>query len=391
MAEGEAKSQDTAAEASQLVQDRDRFRDFAESAADWYWEQGPDLRFTEITGVDLEHRLTPLPLRFIGYTRREMKPPGVSAEQWAEHEADLAARRPFRNFRYERVEPNGRRRYLSVSGLPIFDVDGVFQGYRGVGRDETELREALAKLQAQTEELRLARLDAEAASRAKTSFLANMSHEFRTPLNAIMGFAEIIRDRRFGDKDIARYAEYAGDIFDSGDALLGMINLILDLSKIEARGYDVEPEEISLNGFLLDRIHLFSVQAERGQVALNHQIEPDLKLMTDRRGLNHIVNNLLSNAIKFTEPGGLVEIRAGRLDKGGLYVVVQDTGVGMSEAFLERALRPFEQLETGLDRRHGGTGLGLSIASAYAEILGARLEISSQESVGTRSSLVFLQ
>lgn len=386
MAEGDGETRRPDA---QIALDRDRFRDFAESAADWYWEQDADLRFTEITGVDLEHRLTPLPLRFIGYTRREMNPPGVSEEQWAAHEADLAARRPFRNFRYERVEPSGRRRYLSVSGLPIFDADGVFQGYRGVGRDETELREALAKLQARTEDLRLARLDAEAASRAKTSFLANMSHEFRTPLNAIMGFAEIIRDRRFGDRDIARYAEYAGDIVDCGEALLSMINQILDLSRIEARSYEVHPEMIDLDSFLIDCVHLFSVQAERGRIRLSRQIEPGLTLRTDRRGLSHIVTNLISNAVKFTEPGGMVEVQAGRRAEGGLFLIVRDTGVGMSPAFLERALRPFEQVETGLERRHGGTGLGLSIASAYAEILGAVLEVSSEERVGTRSSLMF--
>ena len=386
MTDGEEKRR---RQEAQVALDRDRFRDFAESAADWYWEQDADLRFVAITGVDIEHRLTPLPLRFIGYTRREMNPPGVSEEQWAAHEADLAARRPFRNFRYERLEPSGRRRYLSVSGLPIFDAEGVFLGYRGVGRDETELREALAKLQAQTEDLRFARLDAEAASRAKTSFLANMSHEFRTPLNAIMGFAEIIRDRRFGDHDIARYAEYAADIVDCGEALLQMINQILDLSRIEARSYEVKPETIDLNGFLQDCVHLFSVQADRGQVRLNHQIEPGLTLRTDRRALSHIVTNLISNAIKFTERGGFVELKAESQADGELFLQVRDTGVGMSPAFLERALRPFEQLETGLDRRHGGTGLGLSIASAYAEILGARLEVSSEEGVGTRCSLRF--
>jgi signal transduction histidine kinase len=386
MAEGDEKAR---RQEAQVALDRDRFRDFAESSADWYWEQDADLRFVEITGVDLEHRLTPLPLRFIGFTRREMNPPGVSEEQWAAHEADLAARRPFRNFRYERVELSGRRRYLSVSGLPIFDADGVFRGYRGVGRDETEMREALAKLQAQTEELRLARLDAESASRAKTSFLANMSHEFRTPLNAIMGFAEMIRDRRFGDDDIARYAEYAGDIVDCGEALLQMINQILDLSRIEARRYEVSLEAIDLKEFLTERVRLFALQAERQQLQLIQEIEPGLTVTTDRRALSHIVNNLLSNAVKFTGRGGLVELTAGRQAEAGLLLTVRDTGVGMSAAFLQRALRPFEQMETGLNRRHGGTGLGLSIASGYAEILGARLQVSSEEGVGTRCRLTF--
>ncbi len=372
-----------------LMAERNRFRDFADCAADWYWEQDADLRYVEITGVDLEHRRQPAPTRFIGLTRREMNPPGVSEEQWAQHEADLAARRPFRNFRYERIDVDGKRHYLSVSGTPIIDENGEFKGYRGIGRNETELRQALAMLQAQAAELRIARVEAEAANHAKSNFLANMSHEFRTPLNAIMGFAEIIRDRRFGDCGLERYSDYAADIYQCGQSLLEMISDLLDLSKIEARRYTVGIEEVGLREFLDDCIHVSSILAVQGGVSLHCEVEPGLRLSTDRRGLRHIITNLISNSVKFTEAGGSVWVKARSHGRSQISIVVEDTGVGMSAEFLKRAFEPFEQADSALSRRHGGTGLGLSVASAYAKLLGARLKVRSREGVGTRFAVIF--
>ena len=185
---------------------------FAELSADWFWEQDADLRFVRDANIPL----TSLPTD-VGKTRWDFADPAMSPERWDAHKADLAARRPFRDFRWERLRTDGKRRYMSTSGAPIFDEAGTFLGYHGTGRDITADVEV-------ADELRRAKERAEAASRAKSEFLTNMSHELRTPLNAIIGFAELIQDQERAGRNGNKYAEWAGDILISGRHLLHVIN-----------------------------------------------------------------------------------------------------------------------------------------------------------------------
>jgi cell cycle sensor histidine kinase DivJ len=229
--------------------------------------------------------------------------------------------------------------------------------------------------------LEAARAEAEARDAGKTRFLANMSHELRTPLNAVIGFSDIMRQRLFGPLPV-RYAEYADSIHEAGGHLLGLINDVLDVSKIEAERYELSRDVFDARDPVSAAVALIRVTANEKGVALNSLLPDDpLTVDADRRALKQITLNLLSNAIKFTPPGGSVTLT---LDAIGPYLelVVSDTGVGIARKDLKRLGRPFEQAG-GSEQRAQGTGLGLSLVRALSELHGGRMNIDSTLGEGT--------
>jgi len=248
--------------------------------------------------------------------------------------------------------------------------------------DATERRQ-------QERALRQAKEAAEAANRAKTQFLANMSHELRTPLNAIIGFSEVISNKLFGDLN-DRYRDYAGDIVASGRHLLGLINDILDLSKIDLGQTTLSEGEVDLERAVQSCQRLMYERAERGGVQVVASLPADLpKLWADETKVKQIVLNLLSNAVKFTERGGKVTINAAALADGGLTLTLTDTGIGMRPEDIPKAMTPFGQLESTFERRFEGTGLGLPLVQRLVELHGAELKIDSQLGEGTRAQIRF--
>jgi len=354
-----------------------RFRDFANAASDYFWEMDRDLRFayfspnfTAITGVRQEVLL--------GKTRRETGIPDVDPRAWRRHLADLDAHRPFRHFVHPRVRDDGRRIYLSISGKPVYDAAGEFQGYRGSGSDITE---AMRSEQA----LRDAKERAEAANQAKSNFLALMSHELRTPLNAILGFSEMISAGVFGPAGDARYTEYAVDIHRSGEHLLALINDILDLSKIEAGRFDLKLADVDVAAVVSECVTMIEPMAGKNDLTVDLQMPDGLPpLRCDPRALQQILFNLLSNATKFTPEGGRVGVYVDVVG-GAMRLQVTDTGIGIDNENIERVLEPFNQVDVGHARRFQGTGLGLAIVRALAELHGGRLRLQSIVGVGTRA------
>jgi signal transduction histidine kinase len=225
------------------------------------------------------------------------------------------------------------------------------------------------------------RHNAVAASRAKSEFLALVSHELRTPLNAILGFSESIATQTFGQGVNDRYRTYAEHIHESGSHLLSIINDILDLSKVEAGRYELHEEEVELGELLGRCVALLRERAATRGVILAGP-ESNICLWADARALKQIVFNLMSNAIKFTGSGGRVELSAGE-DGDGIRIAVSDTGIGMSEEDLDRALQPFGQAASAHTRSVEGTGLGLNVTQALAELHGGRLAIHSAPGEGT--------
>jgi signal transduction histidine kinase len=226
---------------------------------------------------------------------------------------------------------------------------------------------------------------AAASDKAKSRFLATMSHELRTPLNIILGFAETIEKRLLGPLGDERYAEYATTIRESGEHLLALINDVLDLSRVGAGQYVIDPDEVELDPLLTGLRRGMSEQAAKAQVTLFSTVEPDLPpVWADRRALRQILLNLLSNAIKFTGAGGHVQVSA-TLDRepGFIRVTVTDTGVGIPEAQQAKVLQPFVQADSDRRRRFQGTGLGLALSKELAELLGGDLSLASEEGVGT--------
>ena len=225
---------------------------------------------------------------------------------------------------------------------------------------------------------------AEAANRAKSEFLANMSHELRTPLNAIIGFSEILKSNALGPVGNPKYCEYAGDINESGQHLLGIVNDILELSRIEADELHLQEEPMDLADVLRSALVIVSERASREGVELATRIEAALPpLYGDERRLKQILLNLLSNAIKFTPEGGKVTVNAQASSAEGYVLSVADTGIGIAPEDIDKALSPFQQVDGKLTRAYEGTGLGLSIAKSFVEQHGGTLELESAVGVGT--------
>lgn len=222
---------------------------------------------------------------------------------------------------------------------------------------------------------------AEEASHAKSEFLANMSHELRTPLNAIIGFSEIMESAVFGPLG-EKYHEYCHDIRESGRYLLDVINDILDMSKIEAGRLTLELEAFDLGAVMIETLRIISPRAQDKRLSLSVELEPDLTLEADRRGLKQIILNLLSNAVKFTPDGGQIAVRAQRVDDE-VSIAVEDTGIGIPEHAMKNLGRPFEQVQSQLTKNHQGSGLGLAIAKSLTELHGGTMRIRSTQGVGT--------
>jgi two-component system, cell cycle sensor histidine kinase PleC len=223
---------------------------------------------------------------------------------------------------------------------------------------------------------------AEDANQAKSKFLANMSHELRTPLNAIIGFSEIMEAAMFGPLGADKYSEYSRDIRQSGQYLLDVINDILDMSKIEAGGIHLAPEDVDLDSVLADCQRVVWGRATEKRLTLRSNISPAIQLKADRRALKQIVLNLLSNAVKFTPEGGAITVH-GHVRGGTVVLAIEDNGIGIPKDALHKLGRPFEQVESQLTKRYQGSGLGLAIAKSLAELHGGSMRIRSILGKGT--------
>ncbi|MGE5505938.1 MAG: PAS domain S-box protein [Actinomycetota bacterium] len=240
------------------------------------------------------------------------------------------------------------------------------------------------------EALLAAREAAELNVRSKGEFLAAMSHELRTPLNAIIGFSEIIESELLGPIQLRQYVEYAHDINESGKHLLQLINDILDISRIEVGRVTLREEMIDPGALMRAAMAMVRERAQHAEVALIDEIPLGLPaLWADERRVKQALVNILANAVKFTPPGGRVTASAAITVNGDLDLVVEDTGIGIAAEDIERAMRPFEQVDSGLGRRFGGTGLGLPLTRQLMDLHGARVLLDSELGHGTRACLRF--
>ncbi len=232
--------------------------------------------------------------------------------------------------------------------------------------------------------------EAGVANRAKSEFLANMSHELRTPLNAIIGFSEIIKDERLGPVGSAKYRDYADDISESGQHLLALINDILDLSKIESGTDELHEENIEISETANAIMKLVMGIARTGNVELELDVSDDIPMLrADEHKVKQILLNLLSNAIKFTPGGGKVTLKIWSRAESGYVFQVIDTGIGIAFEDIPKALARFQQIDSGLDRKHEGTGLGLPLTKSLVEMHGGSLDLQSQIGVGTTVTVRF--
>src|SRR5215469_2601574 len=279
----------------ELAKSEARFRGFALTSSDWFWETDKNHRFTYVS--DGIRAFGDDPTSCTGRSRVELAAnPGSDAAKWQEHLAMLDRHEPFRDFTYTRKVDTQHESTGSVSGDPFFDASGRFLGYRGTARDIT--KQVLAE-----RSLRDAKDAAEAANLAKSQFLANVSHELRTPLNAILGFSEMLEGGLAGPLQ-PKQAEYAGLVRQSGQHLLNIINDILDLAHVDSGKFELHEERGVDPRRIIDAcVSLMRDRANGAALCLLTEIEDYLPpLVVDPTRLKQILLNLISNAIKFTKP-----------------------------------------------------------------------------------------
>jgi two-component system, cell cycle sensor histidine kinase PleC len=235
-----------------------------------------------------------------------------------------------------------------------------------------------------------ARRRAESANIAKSRFLAQMSHELRTPLNAILGFSEVMKGEIFGSHQVPAYKDYAADIHNSGVHLLGLINEILDLSRVEAGRYELNEGAVSLAHVVGECGHLRQMRAKNRNLVIHEVYEKDMpRLWADERALRQICLNVLGNAIKFTPQGGEIWLKAGWTASGGQYISVKDTGPGIPEEEIPIMLASFGQGSNAIKSAEQGAGLGLPIAKSLVDLHGGTFSLKSKLRIGTEVVITF--
>ena len=281
----------------------------------------------------------------------------------------------------EFTSATGEVRVLRTRKIPIRDKDGTARYLLGISEDVTEQRNQQLMLQQAKEE-------AEAASLAKSQFLANMSHEIRTPMNGVLGMTELLLGTALSE----RQRRFAETVYRSGEALLEIINDILDLSKIEAGKLELQPEAFSLPQLLEEVAELLAPRAGQKRIELVCEADAAMPplLIGDHGRIRQVLINLAGNAIKFTEAGEVL-LKAGvgavTHDDGSAHCVVhftvRDTGIGMTPEVQKRLFRVFEQGSSTTTKRYGGTGLGLAISQHLVQIMGGQIAVNSQPGSGS--------
>jgi PAS domain S-box-containing protein len=362
-----------------------RLRDIAEAASEWIWETDSQDRFTffsdppsKVTDIDCR--------RLLGRQRREVAESDPDeAEDWRRYQDDVAARRPFRDFRYRMRGRRGDLHYLRVSGKPAFEVDGRFIGYRGVAMEVTSEVEAEQRASEarhlMMDVLREAAEAADQANHSKTRFLAAASHDLRQPLQALGLFVATLAQRPLPDDIRAIVGKIEGSL----EALEHLLDTLLDISRLDAGVVEAHCVGFSVQE-LFKRLALEYVPLAESAGLSMRFVATTAAARSDPALLERILRNLLSNAVRYTDTGGIVVGVRRRGD--ALRIEVWDTGRGIPLAEQREIFREFHQLGGTPRERRQGLGLGLAIVDRLAALLGHRIELLSMPDRGSVFSVV---
>ncbi|MBF8258253.1 MAG: sensor histidine kinase response regulator, PAS and PAS [Actinobacteria bacterium] len=325
-------------------------------------------RFVELTGYTLDEA--------VGQNPRILKT-GVHGDDFYKNLwKTVLAGDLWRGEFYNRKK-NGETYWEHTLIAPVRSAKGEITHFVAIKEDITESRRA-------TEEIRAAKEAAEAANRAKSDFLANMSHELRTPLNSVIGFSGVLKKEFYGKLN-EKQSEYVRYIEESGKHLLGLINDILDLSKVEAGKMKLEAAPVALKGVIQASVTMLTERALKNDIRLSVEIGPGVEeaIEADERKVKQILFNLLSNAVKFTPEGGSVTLMASKEDDA-VRICVSDTGIGIKAEDMAKLFTEFTQLESTYTKKYEGTGLGLALTKKLVELHGGRIWVESEEGKGSR-------
>ena len=365
-----------------LSQAEKKYRNIVENAAGGIYQ---------ITPEGLYLSANPALARILGYTApeqilREVKNANESVycnpSERAKFMEDLDRQGNISNHETQVKRRDGEVIWVNENIRAVRDESGNTLYYEGSLEDISERKEAALVLQE-------AKMNSDMANRAKSEFLANMSHELRTPLNSIIGFSELIKNEVFGKIEQREYWDYAKDIHDSGQNLLKVINEILDISKIEAGERSLNEEVVKMDSVVASCLDLLQTKIADGEVMVTNSMDGIPELVGEELAIKQVMMNLLSNAVKFTPKGGRVTIASETDKEGRLHVSVTDTGIGLDKDEIKKALSPFGQVNSELNRSGSGTGLGLTLVDALMKLHGGELDLLSQKGIGTTVTAIF--
>ncbi len=342
-------------------------------------EQSPEMVIiTDVEGK-IEY-VNPKVCEITGYTKEELigKNPSIFKSEQTPKEVYKELWETILEGKVWKGELLNKRKYgglfwENVIIAPIIDNEGNIINFIGIKEDITEkkkIREDLIKAKNKAEEM----------NKLKSNFLANMSHELRTPMVGILGFSEIIKDN-ITDGELKEYAEL---LYDSGSRLLESLNLILNLTKIEADNIEIEKTSVDVITVIKRVVNLFQSEAYKKNLYLNFENENDkLVIETDERMLDQIITNLVNNAVKFTKEGGIT-VRVNRIRSNQLLeIIIKDTGIGIHKDKQDLIWDEFRQASEGAARLFEGTGLGLTITNDFIKRLGGEILLESDPGKGS--------
>lgn len=317
----------------------------------------------------------------------EIQPTGERSEDLAQKHISIAFNEGYCKFEWMHQKLNGEPIPSEIILVRVpYKEDFIVSGYT---RDLREQKAFLEEINQTQKELEKARDKAEESAKSKSDFLANMSHEIRTPMNAIIGMTEIAHKAEEPEK-----VKYCLDrVQDAANHLLGLINDILDMSKIEAGKLSRVDSDFTIESMIKRVSNVISIRAEEMNQEFTVEIEQDVpsSIVSDKQRLVQVITNLLSNAVKFTPKNGEVKLRVSLLDEENdnctLKFVVSDTGIGISKDQQTVLFQSFEQADSSISRSFGGTGLGLAISKSIVEMLGGEIWIESE--LGKGSDFIF--
>jgi PAS domain S-box-containing protein len=330
---------------------------------------------------------------------KDLQPPDAPPDVDAHIQAVLASGGQFRA-QSRRQRANGEWFWESVSISLVHDADTGAMHYLAIAEDVTarhEAEDALRNINAELERrvderttaLRRANVELEHSGRLKDEFMATMSHELRTPLTGVLGAADVLAEQFNGPLN-PRQLRLVKAIQDSGLHLLSLINGILDLTKIEAGGMQIDKQLVEVDEACRNALTVVREQALQKKLILSFTSRPaDMQVAADPIRLKQMLVNLLSNAVKFTSAGGRIGLDVeGDVGKEEIRFVVWDTGIGIAAENMPRLFQPFVQLDSGLNRTYGGTGLGLTLVRKFAELHDGGVEVESSPGEGSRFTII---
>ncbi|PSU82268.1 hybrid sensor histidine kinase/response regulator [Photobacterium phosphoreum] len=357
------------ARTQELIHSQQRFKDFARTVGDWFWEIDTEYNFSYISASHIANHLIDKDNIMEFFDDHE--------DFKQKFRLQLEQNQSFEDLEWQLVI-DGKEQWLSFSGTPYYNKYGLLLGYRGTVKNISVRKKRLFDLQQ-------ARKQAESANKAKSQFIAMMSHEIRTPLNAVLGLMDLLSSSGLENEQ----QQWLGQMEQSAHLLLTIINDILDLSRIESGSFELFNSNINFSDSITLVKSQLQPEADKKKILLECNIDESIPtyIFSDKNRIIQIMFNLIGNAIKFTNMGS-VKIVASKVDNN-IEVSIFDTGIGIADNAQKKLFNPFHQADGSITRKYGGTGLGLTISQLLINKMQGNITIKSELGIGSCFTAIF--